>query len=312
MQIKKIKIANLTIENNLFLAPLAGYSDAPMRKICRDLGAGLTFTEMVSCKGLFYNNEATKDLLFTYDDESPKGVQLFGNDPLIMEKAVLSEEIQKFDIIDINMGCPVKKVYSNGEGSALLNDFDLASKMIKSAKKSGKPVSVKFRIGLVENEFITRDFAKMCEDSGADLITIHGRVRTAIYSGEPNYEQIALAKNAVKIPVIANGGIFSVSDADKMISETGADGIMLARGALQNPLLFSELLNRPAPTLKEVVLKHLELLEKAYGVERSAIIFRKQIAFYLKGVRSAKRAKEQIFKATNSLLIKNILNSLDF
>lgn len=312
MQIKKIKIANLTIENNLFLAPLAGYSDAPMRKICRDLGAGLTFTEMVSCKGLFYNNEATKDLLFTYDDESPKGAQLFGNDPLIMEKAVLSEEIQKFDIIDINMGCPVKKVYSNGEGSALLNDFDLASKMIKSAKKSGKPVSVKFRIGLVEKEFITRDFAKMCEDSGADLITIHGRVRTAIYSGEVNYEQIALAKNAVKIPVIANGGIFSVSDADKMISETGADGIMLARGALQNPLLFSELLNRPAPTLKEVVLKHLELLEKAYGVERSAIIFRKQIAFYLKGVRSAKRAKEQIFKATNSLQIKNILNSLDF
>ena len=312
MQLKQIKIANVTTKNNVFLAPLAGYSDAPMRKICQDLGAGLTFTEMVSAKGLFYNSEKTKDLLFTYPEEEIKAVQLFGSEPLMIERAEKSEHLEKFDIVDINMGCPVHKVFSNGEGSALLKDFNLASQIIKSAKKSNKAVTVKFRIGIEENEYITRDFAKMCEDSGADLISIHGRVKTAIYQGECNYEQIALAKSAVKIPVIANGGIFSKEDADKMMQKTGADGVMLARGAMQNPLLFSEITGKAFPTLKEVVLKHLALLEGLYGEERSAVIFRKQISFYLKGVYDGKRVKEQIFKTQNSHQIKEILKIINF
>ena len=311
MEIKSIKIGNVIVPNNVFLAPLAGYSDAAMRVICSELGAGVCFTEMVSAKGLKYSSEKTEDLLFTYNEEKIKAVQIFGSDPDIMGWVSSSKYLEKFDIIDINMGCPVPKVFSNGEGSALLKNPKLASQIIKSVKKSGKAVSVKFRIGLSEGEFITKDFAKMCEDSGADLITIHGRVRTAIYSGDCNFKEIEKAKSAVKIPVIGNGGIFSKEDADKMVNETGVDGVMIARGAMNNPLLFSEILNaKPKMTFKQIISKHLTLLVERYGEERSAIIFRKQMAFYLKGLKDAKRLKEKVFSSTNSSQIFEVINSI--
>ena len=311
MQIKKIKIGKVETPNNVFLAPLAGYSDSAMRVICGELGAGVCFTEMVSAKGLKYSSNKTEDLLFTYPEEKIKAVQIFGCEPDIMGWASQSEYLEKFDIIDINMGCPVPKVFNNGEGSALLKNPLLASKIIESVKKSGKAVTVKFRIGLTEGNFVTESFAKMCEDSGADMITIHGRVRDAIYSGEVNYTEIQNAKAKVKIPVIANGGIFSREDAELMIKNTGADGVMIARGAMNNPLIFSEILGeKPKTSFKDLIKKHLTLLTERYGEERSAVLFRKQMAFYLKGIKDSKRLKEKVFSATHVSEIFEVINSL--
>lgn len=308
MEIKKIKIGDIEVPNNVFLAPLAGYSSPEMRVVCTLLGAGLAFTEMVSAKGLKYNPKATSELLYTYPEEKIKAVQLFGDDCDFLTWAVKSEHLEKFDIVDINMGCPVPKIFNNGEGSALLKDIKKASKIIESLAKCGKPVTVKFRIGLEEGKFITKDFAKMCEDSGASLITIHGRVRTAIYSGEVNYKEIESAKNAVKIPVIANGGVFSEKDANILIERTGADGVMVARGAMNNPLIFSEITkSKSALSFKEAVLMHLNLLEKRLGSERCAVIFRKQMAYYLKGVKDSKKLKEKAFTATDASQMRDII-----
>ncbi len=312
MEIKSIKIGNIVTKNNVFLAPLAGYSDAALRVICLDYGAGLAFTEMVSCKGLKYGSEKSEEILFTYPEEEIKAVQIFGNDPDIMGEIACSDYLKKFDVIDINMGCPVPKIYNNGEGSALLKTPMLASKIISSVKKSGKAVTVKFRIGLTEDNFVTETFAKACEDGGADMITVHGRVKTAMYSGEPNYNEIEKAKKAVKIPVIANGGIFSKQDADKMMERTGADGVMIARGAMNNPSIFSEILQTPNPLpLKEQMLKHLKLLKDRYGSERTAVIFRKQMAFYLKGLKDGKKLKEIVFSAKDASEIERVILSIE-
>ncbi len=308
MKIKEIKIKDLIIKNNLFLAPLAGFSDSAMRVICKDLGAGLCFTEMVSCKGLKYSYEKSKELLHFYNEEGVKAVQIFGSDSKIVGEIASSSILEPFDVIDINMGCPMPKIYNNKEGSYLLNDLKTASKIISSVAKSGKPTTVKFRIGITENNFITSKFAKMCEDSGANLITIHGRVKDKIYSGPCNYEEIAKAKSKVKIPVIANGGIFSKEDADLMMERTGADGVMIARGAIENPLIFCEILNEKPPfTLKECIIKHLNLLVSRYGSERSAVIFRKQMSFYLKGVYDSKKFKERVFSSKNSQEVLKIV-----
>ncbi len=304
---KGIKIGNITTKNNVFVAPLAGFSDSSFRSICYSLGAGLCFTEMVSMKGLKYSSSETKNLLATEENEYLKAVQIFGNDVDIMAEMAKSEHLGKFDIIDINMGCPVTKIYSNGEGSALLKNLPLASKIIEGVSKSGKIVTVKFRIGLEEGNYITKDFSKMCEDSGAKLITIHGRVKTAIYSGECNYKQIEIAKNSVKIPVIANGGIFTKQEAINMINNTGADGIMLARGVLENPLLISDILSlQPIFTLKELILKQIDMTASKYGDNRSAVILRKQLAYYLKGVKNSKKLKQEIFTINSAEKMKQL------
>ncbi len=312
MEIKKIKIGNIETPNNLFFAPLAGFSDSSMRKVCSLAGAGLCFTEMVSCKGLKYTPQASSELLHTYDGETIKAVQIFGADENIMGEIAKSSHLEKFDIIDINMGCPVPKIYSNGEGSFLLSDLNQASKIISSVAKCNKPVTVKFRIGLIPDDFVTCDFSKMCEDSGASLITIHGRVRTSYYSGEVNYSEIEKAKNAVSIPVIANGGIFSKSDADIMMQRTGADGVMIARGALENPLIFSEILGETCKySLKDLISIQIDLLKGRYGKERSAVLFRKQASYYLKGVIGGKKLKEEIFACFDIDRVKDLLLSAD-
>lgn len=300
MQLKKIKIGSVVTPNNVFFAPLAGYSDSVMRQICSELSAGLCFSEMVSAKGLYYSPDAAKDLLYTYDSEKIKAIQLFGSEPEFIKRAVENPLLEKYDIIDINMGCPVPKVFNNGDGSALMKNLSLASEIIKAATVAGKPVTVKFRTGITDDKPITRDFAVMAEDSGASLITIHGRSKTAIYSGECNFSEIEKAKNAVKIPVIANGGIFTKADADEMINKTGADGVMLARGALENPLLFSEITGESVNvTLKDIIKKHAKLMGERYGEVRGALLMRKQMAFYLKGVKNAKRLKERVFSCSS-------------
>lgn len=313
MILKKIKISNLTTENNVFLAPLAGYSNGVFRKMCSDLGAGLTFTEMVSAKGLHYNSENTKDLLKTPEDYvGINACQIFGNDPKYLRAAAESEELAPFELIDINMGCPVPKIFKNGEGSALMGDIHLAEKIIKEVKKSGKALSVKFRTGLVDSEPVTEEFAKMCECAGADMITVHGRSRERIYSGEVNFAEIAKAKRAVSIPVIANGGIFSVADADKLINETGADGVALARGAIYDPFLFAEITGKKVDDKKAVIRKQLTDTFAFYD-ERFAVVFmRKMVAFYVKGMRNASYVKERLFKCKTKEEIEELLDLIEF
>ena len=307
MVLKEIKIGNITTKNNIFVAPLAGFTDATFRNICYKLGAGLCFTEMVSMKGLKYSPNESKELLYTYDTSDIKAVQIFGENAEIMGEMAKSEYLKDFDIIDINMGCPVNKIFSNGEGSALLGDIKKASNIIKSVCKSGKIVTVKFRIGITENNFVTEDFSKMCEDSGAKMISIHGRVKTAIYSGECNFSEIEKAKKAVSIPVIANGGIFTKQDAENMFERTGCDGIMLARGVLENPLLISELTNtKTSLTLKDIILCQIDETASRYGKERGAIMLRKQMAYYLKGIPGSKKLKQQVFTVTNTDIMKEL------
>lgn len=312
MNLKTIKFGGLETKNNIFLAPLAGYTNAVFRQMCYDMGAGLTFTEMVSAKGLCYDNEKTKDLLLVTENYGGiKACQLFGSDPEFMERAAISQAVAPFGLIDINMGCPMPKITGNGEGSALLNDMPLASKIIKAVKKSGKAVSVKFRTGYDEKHIVAVEFAKMCEDAGADLITVHGRTRDKIYAGGVDYKSIAAAKSAVKIPVIANGGVFSVSDAEKLFEETGADGIAVARGAMYSPWIFAELTGAPKPDIKQLVLKQLDDTLKYFG-ERFALVFmRKMTAFYIKGIKGASNIKLKLFKCETTEEVKEIIKSLE-
>ena len=313
MQLSKINIGKLHTKNNVFLAPLAGYTNSVFRDTFYELGAGLTFTEMVSAKGLCYGSEKTELLLHVSDGYGGiKACQIFGNDPYFMRKACESDALAPFELIDINMGCPVPKIYKNGEGSALMNDLPLAAKIIEECKKSGKYISVKFRTGLDGDRLITKEFAKLCEDAGADLITIHGRTRDKIYSGEVNFEEIASAKKAVKIPVIANGGVFSAKDADRLFENTGADGIAVARGAMYRPWLFAEITGTPVPDKMKIVLTQIEKTREIYGERFACVFMRKMITFYLKGTPNASVYKERLFKASTTEEVKQILNTIEF
>lgn len=297
--LEKINVSGMECANNVFLAPLAGYTNYPFRDMCRRLGAGLTFTEMVSCKGLLYGNEETKKLLYC-GSESPKAVQIFGCDPAIMRTACEGEELAPFDLVDINMGCPMPKVIRNGEGSALMENFSLAEKVINECVKSGKRISVKFRTGIDEGHKVTEKFSKLCEGAGACMITVHGRTREKIYAGAPDYAEIAKAKNAVAIPVIANGGVWSKSDAEKMLSRTGADGVMIARAALYRPEIFADITGVEAPPVKELFLRQLSETLALYGERFACVFMRKMAAFYLKGKTGAAEMKRRLFAAQST------------
>lgn len=297
--LEKINVAGMECANNVFLAPLAGYTNYPFRDMCRRLGAGLTFTEMVSCKGLLYGNEETKKLLYC-GSESPKAAQIFGCDPAIMRAACEGEELAPFDLIDINMGCPMPKVIRNGEGSALLENFPLAEKVIAECVKSGKRISVKFRTGIAEGHKVTEEFSKLCAGAGACMITVHGRTREKIYAGAPDYAEIAKAKNAVEIPVIANGGVWSKSDAEKMLARTGADGVMIARAALYRPQIFADMAGNEAPPLTELFLRQLSETLALYGERFACVFMRKMAAFYLKGKTGAAEMKRRLFAAQST------------
>lgn len=310
MQLKKIKIANLVARNNVFMAPLAGYTNCVFRKMCYDLGAGLTFTEMVSAKGLCYNSKNTRELLMLDGQEGIRAVQLFGSDPYYMRKAAESDDVAPFELIDINMGCPMPKIFNNGEGSALLKNIPLAQKIVSECKKSGKAVSVKFRIGIDAEHIVTRDFAVAMRDAGADMITIHGRTRDKIYSGEVDYNQISLAKSAVEIPVIANGGIFSASDAEKLMSETGADGVAVARAALSDPFIFAQLTGGGAPDKKAYIRRQLSETFRLFDERFATVYMRKMLAFYSKGLSGASALKLRLFACKSKEEIESILEEM--
>ena len=296
MKLAPIKIGDTVVENNVFLAPLAGYTNYPFRRLCKGYGAGLCYTEMVSAKGLKYGNENTQELLYTDENEGLTAAQIFGNDPEIMRLACEHEALKPFPIVDINMGCPVPKIYKNGEGSALLENPVLAEKIVKECVKSGKIITVKMRIGITEDKLITAEFAKRMEGAGASLITVHGRTKDKVYAGEVQYEEIAAAKKAVKIPVIANGGVFSNADAERLLGETGADGIMVARAALFNPQVFCELTATTGESKLSMFEKQLQWTRQVCDERFTTVFMRKMAAFYLKGERGAAAYKDRLFK----------------
>lgn len=308
MQVKSLSIGNFKVSNNVFLAPMAGYTDFSFRKLAISLGYGLCSTELVSAKGLEYKSEGSNKLL-RCDNYNKTSAQIFGSEPYFMRSACEGEYLRNFSVIDINMGCPVPKVYKNGEGSALLNDIKKAENIVKECVKSGKNITVKIRIGLKEGDDIATDFTKMAEDSGAKLVTIHGRVRENYYSGQVDYNAIYKAKKSVSIPVIANGGIFSIEDANKMLEETGADGIMIARGAFDNPFLICELLGEKSPySLKEFIVRHIEGLRGNYGEKRASLEFRKFVGCYLKGIPYIKENKIKLLTSNSTQEMIDIIN----
>lgn len=277
------------------MAPLAGYTNYAFRKQCYKYGAALAFPEMMNARGFLYNPKGTAELLHTEEEEKVKAVQLFGKDPDLLRRVAESETLSYVDLIDINMGCPMPKIYKNGEGSALLNDIRLAEKILREVKKSGKLLSVKYRIGVDSSRLVTVDFAKMCEQVGVNMITIHGRTRDQVYAGEVNFDEIARAKQAVNIPVVANGGVFDEASAEKLLNETGADGIMLARGALYNPQLFAILTGRETDSKKEMILEQLEDTSRLFSPHFTVVFMRKMVAFYIKGMYDNVKYKERLF-----------------
>lgn len=310
MKVYALNLNGTPIRNNLFLAPMAGFTDYPFRKTALSLGAGLCFTELTSAKGLYYGGKNNEKLLKT-DDYEKTAAQIFGSDPYFMRWAAESEYLKDYKIIDINMGCPVPKIVKNGEGSALLTNISLAEKIIKECVKSGKTITVKIRTGLKAGDDIAAEFAQMAENAGASLITVHGRVREAYYSGEPDFCAIARAKRAVKIPVIANGGIFTAKDADNMIEKTGADGVMIARGAVSDPFIFSKISGEKIisdiKTIKDFAINHLREEVKASGSERAAVEFRKFVTYYFKNVENSKSKRAEIMQSTSAERTEELL-----
>ncbi len=309
MKVNALLVGNVQVKNNVFLAPMAGYTDFAFRNCQLDLGAGLAFTELVSAKGLMYGGNGSKELLFCDGRENQTAVQIFGEDAYFMRSACESEHLKPFKIVDINMGCPVPKVFKNGEGSALLLDIKKAENIIKECVKSGKIITVKIRTGQKIGDDIATEFSKMAQGAGASLITIHGRVREAYYSGEVDFNAIEKTKKAVTIPVIANGGIFAQNDADEIMEKTGADGVMLARGAIANPFLCAQLTNTPVnETLKDYIKKHITLMLKKNQDERVAVEFRKFTPYYFKGMLGVKELKNAINQAKST---KEIISLID-
>ena len=280
-----LKIKNVELKSNLILAPMAGLSDVAFRNMCLKFGAGLVCTEMVSAKALSYKNKKTEDLLITLDDEVPKAVQIFGHEPEVMAEAVKNPLLAKFDIIDINMGCPAPKIVKNGDGSALLKNFDLAEQIISACvNATDKPITVKFRIGFDEGENIAVDFARMCEKAGAAAITVHGRTTKQGYSGIVNYEAIKQVKQAVNIPVFANGNCETREDYENILKITGADGVMIGRASLGSPEIFEEILTGKKSNVNkfEQIKYHYETLMKIFPEKAVVLSMRTHLANYLK------------------------------
>lgn len=317
----ELQIGNVKLENDLILGPMAGVTDLPFRLLCKEQGAGLLCMEMVSAKGIMYNNKNTKFLLTIDERERPVSLQLFGSDAdIISEQAKRIEELP-FDILDINMGCPVPKIVNNGDGSALMKNLLLAGEIIeKTARAIQKPVTVKVRKGFDEEHINAVEMAHIAQESGAAAIAVHGRTREQYYSGKADWEIIRKVKEAVKIPVIGNGDVWTPQDAIDMRKQTGCDGVMIGRGAQGNPWIFKqilhyeqtgELLEKPSPQeVTEMILRHAKMQMEFKGEYIGMREIRKHAAWYTAGYKNSAKLRGKINETETYEELKELLSHL--
>ncbi|MCB2181506.1 MAG: tRNA dihydrouridine synthase DusB [Desulfobulbaceae bacterium] len=312
MKNKPFKIGSLTLENPFILAPLAGYTDLPFRLLCREFGADLVFSEMISCHGLAYNQQKTIDMIRSCEEERPVAIQLFGAEPELMGEAAHILSREPIDIIDINMGCPVKKVTKKGAGSALMKTPELAREIITQVcENTNKPVTVKFRSGWNHQAINAPEFARMAQEAGAKAVTVHARTWSDGFSGCVDWSVIEEVKKNVTIPVIGNGDIMSYQQGLKMMEQTGCDGVMIGRAALGAPWIFRVDAPLPTPLLRLTALKrHLELIETFCNPQWALGKTRNHAGRYFKGMKHGSAIRNRIYQVATFTELQNTIDSL--
>lgn len=318
---KTLKIGDVSLKNNLILAPMAGVTDLPFRLLCKEQGAGLLCMEMVSAKAIYFNNKNTEELLNIDDREPPVSLQLFGSDPDIISEMAKKIEDRPFSILDINMGCPVPKVAGNGEGSALMKNPKLVEEIVsKTAKAIKKPVTVKIRKGFDDAHVNAVEIARIAESAGAAAVAVHGRTREQYYSGKADWDIIRQVKEAVKIPVIGNGDVTSPESARQLLETTGCDGIMIGRGAQGNPWIFRQILHwmetgeeEPKPDLEEVkamILRHARMLVEYKGMYTGIREMRKHVAWYTAGYPNSAKLRARVNEIESLESLEELIQGL--